>query len=176
MGMQSRIVIAGWVAAAIVAVAAGITAVLLVQGGSLTGPGEPMSDADVAAELQRAQDGGEEVDEGEEGESEESPTESEEPPAELPSGQLTEVPDDADAQEDDGSALFSEDGGTVLARCHDGGAELVWWVAAQGFWVDDVDSGPDDDVEVEFESGGQEVEYTVTCADGQPQLHVEYDD
>ncbi|QVQ51718.1 hypothetical protein J4H86_23585 [Spiractinospora alimapuensis] len=171
--MQSRIVIAGWVAAAIVAVAAGITAVLLVQGGSLTGPGEPMSDAEVAAELQRAENNG---DGGDEAKDDPSAPESEEPPEELPSGQLPEVPDDADAQEDDGSALFSEDGGTVLARCTDGRAELVWWVAAQGFWVEDVDPGPDDDAEVEFEGGGQEVEYTITCADGQPRLQVEYDD
>lgn len=172
--MKSPFVIAGWVAAAFVALAAGITAVLLVQGGSLTGPGEPMSDAEVAAELEQAQSGGEEDEDGnEEGPSEEP---SDVPPAELPSGQLNEVPEDADSHAEGNSELLSDDGGTVLARCESGQAELVWWVPAQGFWVEDVDPGPDDDPEVEFESENQEVEYTITCSGDQAELHVEYDD
>lgn len=74
--------------------------------------------------------------------------------------------------------MFPSDGGTVRARCTDDGlAELVWWVAEQGYSSDDsVVQGPAPEVEVEFEGGGGEFEFTVTCADGEPQASIESDD
>ncbi|WP_051325581.1 hypothetical protein [Glycomyces tenuis] len=104
-----------------------------------------------------------------------------------PSGELDAVPDDATAG--DGQELFESEGGTVLAECTADGPELVWWAPAEGYTVDDVEAVPyedddgrdddddrDDDAEVEFTNGSLEVDYDVTCADGQPQANVTTDD
>lgn len=99
---------------------------------------------------------------------------------EAPTGELDAVPETAPAE---GEAVFDSEGGTVLARCTDDGAELVWWVAAEGYTVEDVeavperdDDGRDDDAEIEFEGGAGDVDIEVHCVGGVPQADVDIDD
>ncbi|WP_051393681.1 hypothetical protein [Glycomyces arizonensis] len=104
--------------------------------------------------------------------------------ADGPTGELDAVPDDTATG--DGEEVFPSDGGTVFAECTADGPELVWWVAADGYTVDDVEAVPDDDrddddgddndAEVEFTSGTTDVDYDVTCADGQPQANITVED
>ncbi|MDS1269087.1 hypothetical protein RIF23_02120 [Lipingzhangella sp. LS1_29] len=89
-------------------------------------------------------------------------------------GELSSVPDDVDVT--DTEELVEQGGGTFLARCADGLAELVWWVPDEDFHVDDVDAGPEDDAEIEFESDTESYEYDVTCVDDTPQVEVDHDD
>lgn len=167
--MRKKWVVAGWVVAAAVAVAAGIGAVALAQGGSLAPPTEPMSEESVQAALEeeRASASGEPSPESSPRES--SGAEGSVSPA--PTGQLDEVPD-ADA--DTGEEIFSVDGGTFLARCSGEQAELLWWVAAQGWQISSVDREPDDEIEIEFENANDdEIEYNVDCVEGKPRVTAE---
>ncbi|GAB3644760.1 hypothetical protein GCM10028833_02210 [Glycomyces tarimensis] len=162
---------AAWAGAAAVAVAAGVGAVALAQGGSLSSPTEPMSEEQVQAQLDEAlsatPDGSPSA--------EASPSASPSPEvsdAPVPTGQLDEVPG---GSADSGEEVFSGDGGTFLARCSGAQIELVWWSAAQGWQVSSVDAGPGEDVEIEFEGAGEE-EYTASCADGGPRVNAQSDD
>ncbi|RNL85699.1 hypothetical protein EFW17_06925 [Halostreptopolyspora alba] len=173
---------AGWVAAAAVAVAASVAAVSVARGGLLSHPAQPMTDQEVQEELAEGPPPasptptGDPADGGgnESGDGSPSPATSHSPTGAQPSGQLGSVPDDADSGENE--AVFPSDGGTVLARCADGVVELVWWVAEQGYSIDDVTPGPAPEAEVEFEGGGGEFELSVSCADGEPHASVEGDD
>ncbi len=173
--MRTRYIVAGWVAAAAVAVVASTTAVGVAQGGLLSHPAQPMSDEEVNQELADAPTPASPSPSdqaGDGGNGQESPEPS--PTSPQPSGQLDSVPDGADSG--DNEAVFPSDGGTVLARCADDGqAELVWWVAEQGYSIDDVAPGPATEAEVEFEGEG-EFELTVTCVDNKPDATVEGDD
>lgn len=181
--MRTRYIVAGWVVAAAVAIAASIAAVSVAQGGLLSHPAQPMTDQEVQEELAEgptptspdptgdpADSGG---GEGGGGTPAPSPTDAQ------PSGQLGSVPDSADSgnpEPGENEAVFPSDGGTVLARCADGMVELVWWVAEQGYSIDDVTPGPTPEAEVEFEGRGGESEFSVTCVDGEPQMSAEGDD
>lgn len=57
-------------------------------------------------------------------------------------------------------------GGTVVARCVQGGAYLAFWSPAQGFHADDVIRGPAAVVRVTFESPTRELRMTIRCVDG----------
>ena len=59
-------------------------------------------------------------------------------------------------------------GGTVVARCAGGAAEIVSTSPAQGFRVDDDDRLRG---EVKFESEGLDVTMQVSCAEGRPVAH-----
>jgi hypothetical protein len=65
-------------------------------------------------------------------------------------------------------------GGTVLARCTGGRAEVVSATPAQGFRVqtEDEDGGP----RVRFRAGDVRIEVNLTCADGRPVAAIENDD
>ncbi|AWS43317.1 hypothetical protein [Streptosporangium sp. 'caverna'] len=138
------LVVAGWLATALVATAAGVT-VLNVLGGSLTGAGgHALTPEEVRAELAAA-----------------SPR----PP--LPSS--ADSPGPAAH-----TKVLSTGGGTVVAVCRDGLVRLRSWSPAQGYSVDDVEPGPARQAEVEFESGRSELKVEVRCgADGLPVHLVE---
>lgn len=73
--------------------------------------------------------------------------------------------------------VITSPGGTVVARCTaNGRVEVLSWSPAQGYRVDDGDHGPAREVEVEFESGEQDVEVKVRCAGGVPDAAIESDD
>ncbi|MDA8371621.1 MAG: hypothetical protein M0026_17395 [Nocardiopsaceae bacterium] len=179
--MQTKYIVAGWVAAAAVAVTASVAAVGVAQGGLLSHPAQPMSEEDVSKELAKAPAASGESaapSAGVEGSTEPSAEPS--APAEQPTGHLDAVPEDADAggkadSSGESETVFPSDGGTVLARCADGLVELVWWAPEQGYQTGDVAQGPAEYAEVEFEGGEQEYEYSLTCADGQPQASIEAD-
>jgi hypothetical protein len=68
-----------------------------------------------------------------------------------------------------GTRTIPSAGGTVVARCGDGGAYLVVWSPAPGYRTDDVLRGPAATVRVAFEGNGREVKIAVTCVGGTPQ-------
>ena len=72
--------------------------------------------------------------------------------------------------------VITSAGGTAVARCTvDDRVEVLSWSPAQGFRVDNAEHGPARDVEIEFESGEQEVEIKVRCVDGEPHADIEGD-
>jgi hypothetical protein len=162
--MRRNLVVSGWVAAAVVAVGAGIGAVALAQGGTLAPPTEPMSEDDVLSELADVQ----EADDGPRTTAA-SPEASPEPSSPAPTGALDEVPS-ADAT--GGEEVIATDGGTVLARCSGTEVELVWWVAAQGWSIAAVEPGPGAQAALSFAGAGDDdddgLAYTITCVDGVP--------
>ncbi|HLU27062.1 MAG TPA: hypothetical protein VKZ65_01405 [Glycomyces sp.] len=164
--MQKKWVVTGWTAAAAVAVAAGIGAVALAQGGTLDPSTDPLSQEEALSQLESSQA------ETPADTASPSPEASESSPA--PTGELESVPSDGAGGDEHALAV---EGGTVTARCAaDGRVELVWWVAAQGWRISSVDPGPDEDVEIEFEGADDEIEYTVVCVDGVPQQSADDDD
>ena len=65
--------------------------------------------------------------------------------------------------------VITTPGGTVVARCSsDGRVEVVSWSPAQGFRVDNAERGPAREVEIEFESGDDDIEVKVRCINGVP--------
>lgn len=165
--MRRKWVVAGWVTAAAVAVAAGVGAVALAQGGTLAPPTEPMAEESVLQALEDAQSSGTGSPEPDV-----SPT-PEEPEAPPPSGELDEVPGDDAAT---GGQVLGGEGGTFLASCDAGRVTIEWWVPAQGWHVSNVDESAGQDAEIEFESSDDEIEYTVACVGGVPQLDGDDDD
>ncbi len=67
---------------------------------------------------------------------------------------------------------FSSIGGTVEARCVEGGPYLEFWTPAQGYHAKDVVRGPAERARVKFESRNYEVVMTITCVGGVPQSTV----
>ncbi|MEU6859060.1 hypothetical protein AB0B28_09355 [Glycomyces sp. NPDC046736] len=168
--MQRKWVVSGWAAAAAVAVAAGIGAVALAQGGSLAGPEQPMSQEDVLASLEDARGT---TPAG-------SASESESPASQTPTGQLEATPSAADGH------VLGGDGGTFQAVCEGDQVRLDWWVPAQGWSTGPVapgpaavatiaftDSGDDDDDDDDYDDG---FFYEVACTNGAPAAKLLSDD
>ncbi|MFC3491289.1 hypothetical protein [Glycomyces rhizosphaerae] len=159
--MKRNLVVSGWVAAAVVAVGAGIGAVALAQGGSLAPPTEPMSEESVRAALDEAADDATPTTDA-------SADTSAVPSSAAPTGPLEEVPTGDAAS---GEELIATDGGTVLARCSGGEVELVWWVPAQGWRATAVEPGPAAAATFGFTADDDDddgLDYKVTCVDGVP--------
>jgi hypothetical protein len=143
--------VAAWAAALGVALVVGLTAVGAV-GAGLLGPGpQPLSQAEVDARLASAE-----------------PAAPQPAPAPLPTSSGS-APVDTGAPE-----VVATAGGTVLARCTGGRAEVVSATPAQGFRVqtEDEDGGP----RVRFRAGGTRIEVNLSCADGRPVAAIENDD
>jgi hypothetical protein len=160
--MSRNLIVLGWVAVAAVAVVAGLTAVVLVQGGGLGASSEPLSQEEVRHELDQAEGG-----ENGEGGGDSGPSAEQESAESAPEGLLDELPDTGAGE---GEEIFSAEGGSVLARCDGSQARLVWWVPDEGWNVDDVERGPASKVEIEFERGDRDTEFEVVCVDGAPLL------
>lgn len=157
MGRRPLLAAAGWLATAVVATLIGVAAIRLV-GESLTGtPGGVRSQEEVARALAE-------------------PVPSAVVPTGSPTG-ATPSPSTATPSPRAGARRgFATTGGTAIAQCGPGGVYLVSWTAAQGYRVDDVDRGPDDDAEVSFVGPGGEYELSVRCVGGQPVAVPDDDD
>lgn len=169
--MQRKWVVSGWAAAAAVAVAAGVGAVALAQGGSLAGPEQPMSEDDVLSELAKADDATPSA-----APDEPTASASESPAAETPTGQLEAAPSAAA----DGHVLGGE-GGTFQAVCEGDQVRLDWWVPAQGWSTGAVDPGPAARAVITFTGTGDDDDddglvYEVACAGGVPAAALRSDD
>jgi hypothetical protein len=136
--------IAAWLVAVGVALAVGLTAVGAI-GTGLLGPGpQPLTPAEVDARLASAEPAG--------------PAASPETGAPVPATPAA-TPE-----------VIATAGGTVLARCTGGTAEVVSATPAQGFRVqtEDDDGGP----RVRFRAGKTRIEVRLTCVDGRPVADV----
>lgn len=135
-----------WLAAVVAATAVGLTAVGAIGDGIVGAGGQPLSPAEVDAALAAAR-------------SAPPPTAAPAPAAPEPGAAPAEV--------------VASAGGTVVARCAGGVAEIVSASPAQGFRVD---SEPGEDPgRVKFESGDVEVEVRLTCRDGRPVPEIRSD-
>ena len=145
--------VAAWAAAVGAALVVGLTAGGAV-GAGLLGPGpQPLTPAEVDARLASAEPAASAI----------APTPV--APAPVESGSVGS-----------GSApeVIATAGGTVLARCTDGQAEVVSATPAQGFRVqtEEEDGGP----RVRFRAGDVRIEVNLSCADGRPVAAIESDD
>jgi hypothetical protein len=74
-------------------------------------------------------------------------------------------------------SVITSAGGTVVARCAaDDLVELLSWSPAQGFSVDNAEHGPAREVEVEFDSEDADIEMKIRCVDGVPVDVDDHDD
>lgn len=67
---------------------------------------------------------------------------------------------------------LTSSGGSVLARCDNGGAYLVSWSPAPGYRAEGIVRGPALMAQVQFEGTGWEIKLSVTCAGDVPQSTV----
>ncbi|MCO1655284.1 hypothetical protein [Pseudonocardia humida] len=65
---------------------------------------------------------------------------------------------------------FPTDGGTVVARCVDGGVDIVTASPAQGWRIHD--EAEEDRGRVRFEAGGRRIELRLSCSGDEPQAQV----
>ncbi|GIF70640.1 hypothetical protein Asi02nite_01580 [Asanoa siamensis] len=142
----------GWLAAVVVATLAGVGAIRLVGDGFTGTPGGVRSQADVARDLAAATDG-----------------------TAAPTPKPTTAAATATATPSGARETFSNRGGSVVAACRGDLVTLETWSPAQGYAVRDLEKGPDDDAEVEFEGSGGRFEIKVECRSGQP-VQVGHDD
>ncbi|GAA2303669.1 hypothetical protein GCM10009853_070700 [Glycomyces scopariae] len=149
---------AGWVTFAAVAVAAGIGAVALAQGGSLAGPEQPMSEDDVLEQLADVDQAG---------------TTDEPSVSGTPTGAETTAASEAPPTEAGGHVLGG-DGGTFMAVCEGDEVRISWWTPAQGWNAAAVDQGPGPQASVTFTAAGDDDDdddgfhYIATCTAGVP--------
>lgn len=152
MKRRQLLVIAGWLATALVATVAGV-ALIGRLGESLSGPsGNVLSAGQVRQALATITT---------------APPTFATPPATPPT-----PPPSPDATVTPGPSsrtkLITTRGGVVVASCDGDQVTLRSWSPAQGYEVDDVDPGPDDDAEVIFESGDSETEIEIHCTPAGP--------
>ena len=129
-----------WLGAVVVATVVGLMAVNAI-GSGLVGPGQQVLDpAEVDARL--AASGPEPT---------VAPTSASAPPPAAPT-------------------VIPSDGGTVVARCVDGGLEIISTSPAQGWEIHD--EAEEDLGRVRFENGRDRVELRMSCVDGQPRAEI----
>ena len=152
MGSRTLLGVGGWLAAALVAVVVGLAAVRLIGEGLQPSAPPALSAAEVAEALAAA------------------------PPPPAPSATPSPAPSSspsATATAPAGTQTFATRGGLVTARCAGGVVTIAGTSPAQGWSTHEVEDGGDD-AEVDFRSGRQRVEVTVTCgADGRPVARTE---
>lgn len=182
MTRRTLLAVAGWLAAALVAIVIGVAAIRLV-GESITGtPGGVLTQEEVAAALAAPTPDGPTagaatpgtVAPGTAGPGATAPGTgspgatgpgSADPGATVPGTPGGSPPPTAGA-----SAMLSVVGGTALAECVGDDVRLISWTPAQGYRVADTDRGPDDDVEVTFVGPTGESELRARCRAGVPFL------
>jgi hypothetical protein len=152
MNRRQLLVIAGWLATALVATVAGV-ALIGRLGESLSGPsGDVLSAGQVRQALATITTA--------------SPAYATPPAAPSttrPAPDATVTPGPSSR-----TKLITTRGGVVMASCHGDQVTLHSWSPAQGYEVDDVDPGPDDEAEVIFESDDSETEIKVHCTPAGP--------
>ena len=159
---RAALVVVGWLGAAALATAVTLAAVSSI-GDGIFGSSSGALDSDEIADALAAS-----------------------PPVTQPSEQPAQTPDPTGSPSPEQAAteppaaaeptVIATSGGTVVARCSsDDLVEVVSWSPAQGFRVDNAERGPAREVEVEFESGDDDIEVKVQCVDGLP-ADVAHDD
>ena len=147
MNRRPLLVIAGWLGTAVVATVAGVALIGLL-GESLSGPsGNVLSSGQVHQALARA-----------------ATTAIPRSTPAVPSGGPSTTGGTAAPGRPRATRLITSPGGSVVASCSGDQVTLRSWSPAQGYEVDDVAPGPDDDAKVKFESGGAESEIEVRCS------------
>lgn len=142
--------VGGWILAAAAAIAIGILAVSAI-GSGITGTGtQPLTLGQVKQQL------------GTQAATPNPTTRSSAAQSPNPTGTTT-----AAARKVIGSM-----GGSVVARCINGQAELLSWSPAQGYQVDDLRRGPGPSAGIQFESDSLEINIQVSCAAGVPTGHI----
>ena len=146
------LVVVGWLGAAALATAVTLAAVSSI-GTGIFGSSSGSLDSDEIAEILASLP---------------SATQASEPPSDTaePTSSPSPEPTTEDAAE---PTVITTSAGTVVAQCsNDDLAEVVSWSPAQGFRVDNADRGPAREVEIEFESGDDDIEVKVRCVNGVP--------
>lgn len=164
---RTVVAVAGWLGAAALATGVTLAAVSSIGSGifgSSTGPLD-------SAEIDRALTAQSTPTAPDPGTADPSPT----GPAD-PSPTPAPAPDAGTTTPAAEPTVITTEGGTAVARCVEGLVELLSWSPAQGYRVDNADRGPDQTVEVEFESSDHEVEVEIHCEDGVPERSAEVDD
>jgi hypothetical protein len=155
MGRRALLVAAGWLGAAVLAVAVGLGAIGVIGSGLTAGSTPALS----AAEVERQLGAG-------------SPA----PAAAASIGDSpSPAPSATDPPEQGEPVAKSTRGGTVVARCTATGAEIVTMSPAQGFAVHEKDQGPQAEAEGEFRGSSDDhdrVKVTATCPAGVLQVSV----
>ncbi|QDP95967.1 hypothetical protein FOE78_08690 [Microlunatus elymi] len=139
---RSLLTIGGWLVAASAATAVGALAVEAIGSGIAGTGAEPLSMAEIEQQLATA------------------------PAAASPIPSRTPSP--GEGASSDVSQVIGTDGGTVLARCSDGLAELINWSPRQGYETDDVRRGPATVANIQFETDDLEINVRVSCVSGVP--------
>lgn len=180
MNRRMLLVAAGWLLTAVIATGAGIAVINLLGRPLAGGAGDVISARQAAEALATATV------------SPASPPPSPAPSAPTPS---PSTPSASPTPDDTGSAtpeatetprpettsaapakskVITTRGGSVVARCVGREVTLRSWSPAQGYEIDDVDAGPDDDAKVKFERDDDEVEIEIRCAASGPVYTVQY--
>lgn len=152
-------VVAGWLAAAVLSTGVTLAAVSSIGSGIFGSSAGPLDRQEINEALATPAPTG-------------SPTEPD------PTGSRTEPTPTEPAPTEPVAepSVISSAGGTVVALCAAGGlVELLSWSPAQGFSVDNAEHGPAREVDVEFESEDDDVEMKIQCVDGVP-VDVDDDD
>jgi hypothetical protein len=153
------IILAGWIAAAVLAVLVGLVAISVIKPDVVSSAGEPLSPADVERELRRVPEPA-------------TPAPSSSAsgsPAPSPSAPGSPAPGPS-ASSGTAPRSFLTPGGTVVARCADGRAVIVSMAPAQGWSVHERDG-----TEGEFRGirdDHDRVKVEVRCAGGTPGVEV----
>jgi len=177
------LVAAGWLLTAVIATGAGIAVINLLGRPLAGGAGDVISARQAAEALATATV------------SPASPPPSPAPSAPTPSAPTPSPSTASPTPDDTGSAtpeatetprpettsaapakskVITTRGGSVVARCVGREVTLRSWSPAQGYEIDDVDAGPDDDAKVKFERDDDEVEIEIRCAASGPVYTVQY--
>jgi hypothetical protein len=155
-------VVAGWLAAAILSTGVTLAAVSSIGTGIFGSSAGPLDRQEINQALATPEPAVEPT---------AQPPTTAEPPA-TPQPTATPEPSESGGR----PSVVTSAGGTVVARCAaDDLVELLSWSPAQGFSVDNAEHGPAREVEVEFESEADDVEMKIRCVDGVP-VDVDDDD
>ncbi|WP_020498592.1 hypothetical protein [Sciscionella marina] len=147
-GTRTVLAVAGWACAAAAATAVGIASVTAIGSGIAESTQRPLNGQQVAAALA-------------------SPVPST-PPAQPSTPGSSGAPGPA-------NKVLATAGGSVVAACSAGKAQLISWTPRQGYRTDDIDRGPDRTAKIEFESEDSEITVRVDCANGSPTAHTTVD-
>jgi hypothetical protein len=147
---QTLLVVAGWLGAAVLAVVVGLTAINVIGAGLTSSQARPRTPAEVDRELAGV------------------------PPAATSLGSRPS-PSVTSAQ----PTGLNTHGGTVVAHCAGGQAEILTMSPDPGFEAHEWDRGPQREAEGEFRSTSDNHDrgkFSVTCRSGQPSLSARSSD
>ncbi|PRX96375.1 hypothetical protein [Allonocardiopsis opalescens] len=156
MKRHSTLVVAGWFACAVLAVAVGVGAVNLLGSGITDTAVQPMSETDVERELAVAN-----ASSPPPSAAPSAPAESSPAPSGSPSAGAATPPSNI--------RVFEERAGTVEVSCSGGMAAIDWLAPAQGYEIESRQDGPAEQVSVEFDGDDDEMLIVVGCSGDTPE-------